>query len=80
MKIFMVDTANRRKVVEVNENDKIKNIKDKIMAKSNISNINEIKLLFNGEILEDNETVNNYEIVEYNHLTYLGKFKGGKYL
>ena len=59
MKIFVVDTKNRRKIFEINGNDKIKNIKDKIMAKNNIDNINTIQLLYDGFILEDDETVNN---------------------
>lgn len=80
MKIFVVDTKSRRKVFEVENNQKIKELKDKIREKNGVNTNVSIELLSGGQILEDEETIEYYDIEEYNVLTYIGEFRGGIFL
>ena len=63
MKIFISD-RNKRYIIEVNENDTIKTLKEKI--KFQIGANERIKLLFRGKILEDDEKLSNCSIKECN--------------
>ena len=54
MKIFISD-GNKRFKIEANENDTIKTLKEKIKFQTGENE--RIKLLFNGEILEDYEKI-----------------------
>ena len=66
MKIFISDTTNRnnRFIIEANENDTIKTLKEKI--KFQIGANERIKLLFRGKILKDEEKLSKYSIKECN--------------
>jgi DNA-binding MarR family transcriptional regulator len=55
MKIIIKDTKNKRTVIEINENDKIKDLKNKIKETLRMNNSN-FYLHFNGAILEDDNT------------------------
>ena len=63
MKIFISD-RNKRYIIEANENDTIKTLKEKI--KFQIGANERIKLLFRGKILEDDEILSNCSIKECN--------------
>lgn len=80
MKVFVIDTKNRRKIFIVESQEKIENLKTKIREKNGINNNTNITLLYGGNILEDNETIDEYDIEEGGAITYLGEFKGGIYL
>lgn len=80
LKIFITDTKNRRVLFEVEPNETIKNLKMKVKAKMGINNNNDIDLLYNGLILDDDNTISDYEVQNLNVLQYLGLFKGGIYL
>lgn len=65
MKIFISD-GNKRFKIEANENDTIKTLKEKIKFQTGENE--RIKLLFNGEILEDYEKISKYSIKEMNKI------------
>ena len=62
MKIFISDftNGNKRFIVEANENDTIKILKEKIKFQTGVKE--RIKLLFRGKILEDYEKISKYSI------------------
>ena len=75
MKILIIDTTNRRVVIDINENATIGELKEKLKVKKNINS--EIILHYNGEILEENETIAYYDIEDNSNIVYIGQFKGG---
>lgn len=80
MRILVKDSTNRRKVIEVEQNEKIKDIKLKLKEKMGINNTNFL-LHYNGNILDDDEaTVSDYDIVDLGNIIYVGQFKGGIYI
>ena len=72
MKIFLVDTQNKRTVVEINKNDYIGDIKKNLLYQNFGNNI---ELRYNGEILDDNEKVFSYDIEERDVIVYLSQHK-----
>jgi len=80
MRILVKDSTNRRKVIEVEQNEKIKDVKLKLKEKMGINNTNFL-LHYNGNILDDDEaTVSDYDIVDLGNIIYVGQFKGGIYI
>ena len=75
MRILITDSENKRVAIEINENALIRELIEKLKNKKNI-NI-DIILHFNGEILEENETISSYGIVNNSNIIYMGQFKGG---
>ena len=79
MKILVKDSTNRRKIIEVDAHEKIKDVKLKLKEKMGIINTNFI-LHYNGIILDDDDAVvSDYDIVELGNIIYVGQFKGGIY-
>ena len=76
MKIIIVDSKNERQLIEIDPNDNISILKEKIKIKKGINN--EIYLHFNGTLLEDNEKVEFYDIEEKSIIMYTGTFRAGK--
>lgn len=76
MKIFVVDTKNRRVIFEINENENIENLKRKLKEKMGININNEIDLLYGGEMLENDYVISEY-VENLGVITFLGHFKGG---
>lgn len=80
MKILVKDSTNRRKIIEVGQNEKIKDVKLKLKEKMGINNTNFL-LHYNGNILDDDEaTVSDYDIADLGNIIYVGQFKGGMHL
>jgi hypothetical protein len=75
MKILIVDTSNQREIFEIDEYDKVKVLKEKIQNKKGIND--DIILHFNGEIIDEEETIHDYDIKENETIIYLGKFRAG---
>lgn len=80
MKIFVVDTKNRRVLFEIDNNENVKNLKIKLKQKMGININNEIDLLYGGDILQDNDPISEYEIEDGGCITFLGKFNAGIYI
>ena len=75
MKVLIVDTSNDREIFEVNPSDKVKQLKEMIANRKGINN--NINLHFNGEILEDENLISDYDVEENSHIIYLGNFEAG---
>ena len=75
MKILIVDTSNQREIFEIDEYDKVKVLKEKIHNKKGING--DITLHFNGDIIDEEETIHDYDIQENDVIIYLGKFRAG---
>lgn len=73
--LLIIDSTNKRVSIEINENATIKELKEKLKNKKKINS--EIVLHYNGEILEENQTIEYYEIENNSHIVYMGQFKGG---
>ena len=75
MKILIIDSTNRRVVIEINENATIGELKGKLKEKKKINS--DIILHYNGEILEENDTIADCDIENNANIVYMGQFKGG---
>ena len=62
MKILIVDTSNKRETFEINEYHRVKVLKEKIHNKKGINE--DITLHFNGEIIDEEKTIHDYDIQE----------------
>ena len=78
MKIIIADTKNSIESIDVNKYEKVSDLKEKIKIKKGINF--EIQLHFSGEILEDSQTLDYYDIEENNYIVYTGTFRAGKML
>ena len=76
MKIIIADTKNGHEPIDVNQNEKVGDLKEKIKIKKGINF--EIQLHFGGDILEDSQTLDYYDIEEDNCIVYTGTFRAGK--
>jgi len=77
MKILIVDTSNEREIFDVNKNDKVQKLKEMIASRKGING--DITLHYNGDILEEENTIEDYDIIEKDTVIYLGKFEAGIY-
>jgi hypothetical protein len=75
MKILIVDTSNKRETFEINKDDKVKVLKEKIHNKKGLNG--DITLHFNGDIIDEEKAINDYDIQENDVIIYLGKFRAG---
>ena len=75
MKIFISDSKNNIESLDIRENETIKSLKYRIINKHYITEV--IQLIFNGNILEDEETISDCEIEEGDTIIYIGEFKAG---
>lgn len=76
MKLFTVNSKNETGTIFIMESDSISGLKDEIKKKYGISN--DVEILYNGQILEDNQKIsevpiNNEETIQFNEI-----FKAGK--
>jgi len=76
MKILIMDTSGKSEYIEVNENETVKNLKEKLANKKGINT--EIKLHYGGQILNDNDKISSCDIMQDDPVLYLLSFRGGK--
>lgn len=76
MRVLIMDTSGKSEYIEVNENETVKNVKDKLANKKGINS--EIKLHYGGQILNDNDKISSLDIMEDDPVLYLLAFRGGK--
>ena len=62
-------------MIGINGNEYIKELKEKLKRKAGLKSSNVI-LTYNGEILDDNEKVEYYDIEDKVYIAYMGKFPG----
>lgn len=75
MRIFVRDSKGNSLSFEFNENDCIKVVRDQV--KDKLMNQNECKLIFNGELLEDDGRISDYDIQSNNYIICVGEFLAG---
>ena len=75
MRVFIIDSKNNSTPINIMESDSVSELKKQIKIKNKISD--NIELLFNGNILNDNDNLADLEIVEGSTINYLGIFKAG---
>ena len=75
MKVLIIDSSNKRETFEINQNSKIKELVEKIEKKKGINQ--KIVLHFNGDILDEEEIISNYDIEENSAIIFIGQFRGG---
>lgn len=76
MKLFTVNSKNERGTIYIMESDLVSALKAEIKKKYNINN--DVEILFNGQILEENDLlssipINDGETIQFNEI-----FKAGK--
>ena len=78
MKIYVIDTKNRSIAIEnITESTTIKELRERI-TEQNIITTGQIKLIYNGNILEDDENLYYYDIEDNTTIIYTGEFISGK--
>ena len=75
MKVVIVDSRNIKEIIDIFPNETIKAVKEKIKLKKGINT--DIILHANGNILEDNDLVDDYDIEENSCIIFMGNFRGG---
>ena len=73
MRIYIIDSKNKRMDLNVGKYDTIRNVMIKIKEKAEIPQ--EIVLHFDGEILEENKTLDDYGISENSQIIFIGEFR-----
>ena len=71
-----MDTSGKREFIEINPNDKVKVLKEKLSNKKGINDI--IQLHMDGDFLEDDKTISECDINEDAPIIYVHQFRGGK--
>jgi hypothetical protein len=75
MKLFIIDSQNVSKSINVMESDTVANLKKEIKKKNNI--VGDIELVFDGDILNDNDSLDMLEIKDGMSINYLGVYNAG---
>lgn len=78
MKVFIVDSKNKKIPIEVNLNDTIENLREKIKVKMGINE--NIVMHMNGQILDDSKILDDYDIDEGYIITVVIQFRAGRFL
>ena len=78
MRVYVIDTKNRPIAIEnITEFTTIKELRKRI-TEQNIITTGQIKLIYNGNILEDDENLYYYDIEDNTTIIYTGEFISGK--
>ena len=75
MKLFITDSINNHKLIYIMESDNVAKQKEEIKLKYNV--IGDFELIFNGDILMDNESLKEKGIRDGNTINFLGQFNAG---
>jgi len=75
MKLFIVDSQNVSKPINIMESETVADLKAEIKKKNNI--VGDIELVFDSEILNDNDKLCKLEIKDGMTINYLGIYPAG---
>lgn len=75
MKLFIVDSQNVSKPINIMESETVADLKAEIKKKNNI--VGDIELVFDSEILNDNDKLSKLEIKDGMTINYLGIYQAG---
>jgi len=79
MKVFVVDSKNNKIPIEVNLNDTVKALTEKIQVKMGINE--KIVMHLNGQIMDcDSNKLDDYDIDDGDTITVVLQFRAGKFL
>jgi len=76
MRIFVQDMKGNSHPIEISQNDNILMLRNKLEKIIGIMQ-NNSRFVFNGEILQNNDTISSYDIQVDNVITYVGEFLAG---
>lgn len=77
MKLLIRDSKGTSNPINIMESDSVKELKEQIKIKNNING--EIELVFNGIILDDEQSLQELDIKENSTIDYIGQFNAGLY-
>lgn len=75
MKLFIVDSQNVSKPINIMESETVADLKAEIKKKNNI--VGDIELVFDSEILNDNDKLCKLEIKDGMTINYIGIYPAG---
>jgi hypothetical protein len=75
MKLFIIDSQNVSKTINIMESETVATLKEEIKKKNNI--IGDIELVFDGDILNDKDSLCKLEIKDGMSINYLGVYNAG---
>lgn len=75
MKVIIVDSKNNKRPINIMDSEPVSELKNQIKGKNII--VGDIELLFNGQILKDNDYLMDLGITDGSIINYLGIFKAG---
>lgn len=75
MRVIIRDSKGTTQGFQIEGNDYVRDLIGKIKSTNKIDK--DIRLLYGGELLEEDELISSYEISNENHITYIGPFLGG---
>lgn len=78
MKLLIQDSQNRVEFIFANESWDAKTLRKAIKEKYNLGDDDEIELVFNGNILEDDDKLLQKGITDGKTINFLGHFDAGK--
>jgi hypothetical protein len=72
---MIMDSTGKREFIDINENSKVKDLKEALANKKGINT--EVQIHLNGQFLEDNEKISDTDIEEDVPIIYVAQFRGG---
>ena len=75
MKITIMDYKNQKVILDIDNDEYIRDIKKKLSLKRRISNPNNCDFVYNGCIPQDDDKVSDLDIEENSTIIFLGQFK-----
>jgi uncharacterized ubiquitin-like protein YukD len=76
MKLYIRDSKNETKTIFIMESDSVDTLKNEIKNKFDITT--NIKLIFNGNILQENDQLSDLGITDEQTIEFQGQFTAGK--
>jgi hypothetical protein len=76
MKLYIRDSKNETKTIFIMESDSVATLKNEIKNKFGI--ITNIELIFNGNILQENDQLSDLGITDEQTIEFQGQFTAGK--
>ena len=73
---MIMDSTGKSEFIEVNPDEKVRDVKERLANKKGINT--DIRIHFNGQFLEDDQNISEYDIQEDEPVIYVAQFRGGK--
>ena len=73
---MIMDSTGKSEFIEVNPDEKVRDVKERLANKKGINT--DIRIHFNGQFLEDDQNISEYDIQEDEPVIYVAQFRSGK--